>query len=95
MNFIQWCNDDNGFLTGILSLFGLILSATAIVVSIRTTRLPYKKRIMLSSAPVIDPRLVPLKLFGMSVLATNTGNRTVNLKYLGYTLKKMENTRLS
>ena len=59
MNFIQWCDDDNGFLTAILSLIGLILSATAIVVSIRTARLPYKKRIMLSSAPVIDPRLVP------------------------------------
>lgn len=94
MNFIQWCNDDNGFLTAILSLIGLILSATAIVVSIRTARLPYKKRIMLSSTPVIiDPRLVPdvgikPKLFGMSVLATNTGNRTVNLQYLGYALKK-------
>lgn len=100
MNFIQWCNDDNGFLTAILSLIGLILSATAIVVSIRTARLPYKKRIMLSTTPAIDigasagcryqksfiPKL--LLLSGMSVLATNTGNRTVNLTYLGYAVKK-------
>ena len=91
MNFIQWCNDDNGFLTAVLSLIGLILSATAIVVSIRTARLPYKKRIMLDLCPVFD--VVPgvnTKFFilGMSASATNIGNRTVNLMYLGYALKK-------
>lgn len=91
MNFIQWCNDDNGFLTAVLSLIGLILSATAIVVSIRTARLPYKKRIMLDLCPVFD--VVPgvntkFLIRGMSASATNIGNRTVNLMYLGYALKK-------
>ena len=49
MNIIQWCNENNGFLTAILSLIGLVLSVTAIVVSIRTARLPYKKKLMLGS----------------------------------------------
>lgn len=95
MNFIQWCNDDNGFLTAILSLIGLILSATAIVVSIRTARLPYKKRIMLDSSPLPDVSVVTgvsvkfiLSISGMSASATNIGNRTVNLMYLGYATKK-------
>ena len=47
MNIIRWCNENNGFLTAILSLIGLVLSVTAIVVSIRTARLPYKKKLML------------------------------------------------
>lgn len=49
MNIIQWYNENNGFLTAILSLIGLVLSVTAIVVSIRTARLPYKKKLMLGS----------------------------------------------
>lgn len=49
MNIIRWCNENNGFLTAILSLIGLVLSVTAIVVSIRTARLPYKKKLMLGS----------------------------------------------
>lgn len=49
MNIIRWCNENNGFLTAILSLIGLVLSVTAIVVSIRTARLPYKKKLMLAA----------------------------------------------
>ena len=36
---INWCNDNNGFITAILSAIGLLLSVIAIVVSIRTARL--------------------------------------------------------
>ena len=44
MKYIQWCNENNGFLTAILSITSLLLSVTAIVVSIMTARLPYKKK---------------------------------------------------
>ena len=93
MNFIRWCNDNNGFLTAILSLIGLILSVTAIVVSIRTARLPYKKRIMLGSSLLLGTSVLPgvsveSSILGMSASATNVGNRTVNLTYLGYAVKK-------
>ena len=90
-NFIQWCDDNNGFLTAILSLIGLILSVTAIVVSIRTARLPYKKQIMLGASLLFGsmPSVsVKLSILGMSVSATNVGNRTINLTYLGYAFKK-------
>lgn len=74
MNFVQWCNGDNGFLTAILSLIGLIFSA-AIVVSIRTARLPYKKRIILGyflqSGAIIVPGVgVKPSILEMSVFAT-------------------------
>ena len=97
MNFVQWCDDNNGFLTAILSLIGLILSVTAIVVSICTARLPYKKRIVLgyvvqASASIVPGVGVESLILGMSASATNVGNRTVNLRYLGYAVKKMENT---
>jgi hypothetical protein len=87
MNFIQWCNDNNGFLTAILSLIGLILSVTAIVVSIRTARLPYKKRIMLGSSLLLGTSVVPgvsveSSILGMSASATNVGNRTAQKNIL-------------
>ena len=87
MNFIQWCNDNNGFLTAILSLIGLILSVTAIVVSIRTARLPYKKKLLLGSSLLLGVSRIPLRgtetsLVGMSSTATNVGNRTISLKYV-------------
>ena len=56
MNIIQWCNENNGFLTAILSLIGLVLSVPAIVVSLRTARLPYKKKLMLGSYMSFDTR---------------------------------------
>ena len=46
---IEWCNLNNGFLTAILSMVGLLLSLTAIVVSVRTALLPFKKKIKISS----------------------------------------------
>ena len=87
MNFIQWCNDNNGFLTAILPLIGLILSVTAIVVSIRTARLPYKKKLLLGSSLLLGVSRIPLRgtetsLVGMSSTATNVGNRTISLKYV-------------
>lgn len=93
MSVIQWCNENNGFLTAILSFIGLILSVTAIVVSIRTARLPYKKKIMLGSSILLGASVVPgvgveSSILGISASATNVGNRTVNLVYLGYAVKK-------
>lgn len=93
MNIIQWCNENNGFLTAILSLIGLVLSVTAIVVSVRTARLPYKKKLMLGSymslgASMISSVGAETQILGMSASATNIGNRTVNITYLGYAIKK-------
>ena len=93
MNIIRWCNENNGFLTAILSLIGLVLSVTAIVVSIRTARLPYKKKLMLGSYMSVGTSMIPgvgteTQILGMSASATNVGNRTINITYLGYAIKK-------
>ena len=93
MDFIQWCNDNNGFLTAVLSLIGLILSVTAIVVSIRTARLPYKKKLLLGSFHLLGTSRIPLRwtetsLIGLSSTATNVGNRSISLTYIGFAIKK-------
>lgn len=93
MTFIQWCNDNNGFLTAVLSIIGLVISVTAIVVSIRTARLPYKKKILLGSSLTLGVSMLPgvgadTSVIGMAASATNVGNRTINITYLGYSVRK-------
>lgn len=90
---IQWCNENNGFLTGILSLLTLLVSVIAIVVSIRAARLPYMKRIILSSDITIlfgtnDSTGKPVSQFaGITVNATNIGNRNINIRFLGFAIR--------
>ena len=36
MEFVQWCNENEGFLSAVLSIIGLMLSVIAIVVSVQT-----------------------------------------------------------
>ena len=90
---ISWCNDNNGFLTGILSLLTLFVSIIAVAVSIRTARLPYMKRLILSSDITIlfgtnDFTGQPMSQFaGITVNATNIGNRNINIKFLGFAIR--------
>ena len=93
MSFIKWCNDNNGFLTALLSIVGLTVSIIAIIVSIRTARLPYKKKILLGSSFLLEASVIPnvsvkTSFRGISSAATNIGNRKINLIYLGYAIKK-------
>lgn len=90
---IDWCNMNNGFLTAVLSLVGLIISTIAVIVSIKTARLPYKKKILLSCSTDIgcfaDPASgqASSEIVGISVNATNVGSRNVNITYLGISVK--------
>lgn len=92
-NIINWCNLNNGFLTAILSLVGLLISTVAIIVSINTARLPYKKNLKLSSSLDIEfskniiTGEVSTKTRGISVNAANIGSRNVNITYLGIAIK--------
>ena len=92
-DFIKWCNENSGFLTAILSITGLLLSLIAIFVSIRTARLPYKKKLLLGSSLLLAASVAPgmsarTFIAGLSASATNIGNRTIILTYLGYAIKK-------
>ena len=90
---INWCNLNNGFLTAVLSVIGLLLSVLAIIVSIKTARLPYKKKIKLSSSIDIAFSKNMLtgettsEIVGVSVNASNVGSRNINITYLGIMVK--------
>lgn len=49
MTFLEWCNNNQGFITAIFSLHSLLTSTTAIVISIFTSKLPYKKAVRVFS----------------------------------------------
>lgn len=93
MSIIEWCNINNGFITGILSLLTLIVSIIAIIVSIRTAKLPYKKKLKLSSSLDIAFSKNPAtgesvsQIMGISVNVSNVGSRNVNISYLGISVK--------
>ena len=93
MCIIEWCNLNSGFLTGVLSLLTLVVSVIAIVVSIHTAKLPYKKKIILSSSVDIAFFQNPAtgedgsQIIGVSVNAANVGSRNVNITYLGISVK--------
>ena len=92
-DIIRWCNDNNGFLTAILSVIGLFLSIIAIVVSIKTARLPFKKKIVISFSTKLWVGTNPLTntvasgVQGISINVVNKGFRDVNITYLGLLLK--------
>ena len=56
---ITWCNSNNGFATILLSALTLLVSIIAIIVSIRTARLPYKKKLIVSGG-IVAVRLLVL-----------------------------------
>lgn len=85
---IKWCNENNGFLTAILALLSLFISVLAVVVSIKTAKLPYKKRLALKVTFINDIArdvdgsiLIPPADICVNVV--NTGNRAINLTFLG------------
>ena len=89
---IGWCNTNNGFLTGILSIVGLLLSTIAIAISIHTARLPYKKKVKLGSSTLIGAAMggglcTSPAVIGFAASVTNVGNRTVYMTYIGYAIK--------
>lgn len=84
MSIIVWCNDNSGFLTAVLSAIGLFISFLAVIISIRTARLPYKKKLCLSSFICLG---VGTSYKGIGASAANIGNRTINLVYLGFAIK--------
>lgn len=94
MHCIEWCNANNGFLTGVMSFLTLLVSIIAIVVSIQTARLPYKKRILLSAGiTYVATRDIDGQVFSkidkIVISATNIGNRMVNITFLGLSVKPL------
>lgn len=86
MRIIIWCNENQGFVSAILSAIGLLFSCIAIFVSINTARLPYKKKVRLSGTYdyLLGRETSP---YGYSVVVTNIGNRPINIRSFGLGMK--------
>lgn len=82
---IEWCNSNQGFLTAILSLATLLVSIIAIIISICTSRLPYKKKLLLSKGSFIS---VEIETMGIYITGTNVGNRNIKIKNIGLQINK-------
>ena len=80
MSIIDWCNYNNGFLIAVLSFFSLIISITAVAVSIHTARLPFKKKIRLYVNYSINEND---QVESVTLTAVNVGNREIAISYLG------------
>lgn len=94
LQIIEWCNNNYGFIAAILSVIGVFLSLIAIFVSIRTSRLPLKKEIRISSYNNFGHVLnnltqgIEVHFIGISIEAVNVGYRNVNITYLGLGFKE-------
>ena len=90
-DIIDWCNNNEGFANILLSIVSTILSAIAIIVSIKTARLPYKRKIKITVGTnlqfAIGLSRVSGSVAGISINILNLGNRDVNIRYLGYVIK--------
>lgn len=82
---IEWCNNNSGFIQSILACLTLLASLIAIVVSIKTSKIPYKKRMLLTSGSYIGVGLID---DGLHVTCINCGNRAIHVKKLGLLIKK-------
>ena len=80
---ITWCNSNNGFATILLSALTLLVSIIAIIVSIRTARLPYKKKLIVSGGSFISAGGI-----GLYITATNVGNRQLKISNIGFQIQK-------
>lgn len=85
MEVIEWCNSNQGFISAILSLLTLIVSIIAIIISLITSRLPFKKKLLVTCGSVIG---IGFENTGVHVTATNIGNRNVFIKNLGIKVGK-------
>ena len=84
MDFVKWCNDNMGFASLMLSTLTLVVSILAVIVSIHTARLPYKKRLLVTCGSYISSDEV-----GLHITATNVGNRNIKIKTIGFLIGKM------
>lgn len=85
-NIIQWCNENVGFATIVLSALTLLVSIIAVVVSIRTARLPFKKLIKIECGNYFNTD----GLSGLHVTAINCGNIDFTISKMGFITKEKQ-----
>lgn len=91
MSFVEWCNANSGFTSAILSIVGLTLSVIAIVISIYTAKLPYKKRLLINIA---GAGIIEEDEMGHVLEITNLGNRPVYIVKMGFMVGEIATDRI-
>lgn len=92
--FIKFCNDNQGFVSALLSFFTVLTSLIAIAVSIQTSRLQYKKKLKLEYRMVygvlrVGGNRIPLRY---QIEATNIGRVPISLQFIGLAYKASDGT---
>lgn len=85
----MWCNQNQGFLSAILSLLALLLSVLTIVMTYRLGRMPYKKKVKM--IPVLYKNNED---FYINLTLINSGNATLCVKNIGIFNNEMLNIGL-
>lgn len=84
--FIQWCNDNAGFATIVLSALTLLVSIIAVIVSVRTANLPYKKQLKIEMGSYFTTDGDS----GLHVTAINCGNMDFTISSMGFMSKEKQ-----
>lgn len=92
MSFVEWCNNNSGFMSAVLSLIGLVVSGVAIYTSVRAARLPYKKKLKLSTDEVAirtrhNTNSYKTSRYGILICCVNVGSREILVTCLGVCAK--------
>lgn len=85
MNIINWCNNNQGFIEVILSILTLSVSICAIIISLITAKLPFKRKLDISCGTSFG---IGDDFEGIYVTATNVGNRVVHICMIGFYCRK-------
>ena len=83
---IEWCNQNQGFLSAILSLLALSLSVLTMIMTYRLGKMPFKKKV----------KIIPLLYkkngeFYIDLTLINSGNATICINNIGIFNNKMLN----
>jgi len=89
-DIIRWCNENEGFTNATLTCATVLISIVAIIISIKTAKLPYKKKMKLSGGIglAIGQGIESIAMVGYYVTACNVGNRSAKITFLGLALSK-------
>ena len=84
-NIIEWCNNNQGFVSAILSLLTLIVSIIAIIISVNTANNAYKRKLAVSGGTSMG---IGFDFTGLHVTVVNVGNMPVMIKNIGIKIGK-------
>lgn len=88
-NIIVWCNQNQGFLSAILSLLALSLSVLTMIMTYRLGKMPFKKKVKM--IPVLYKKNED---FYIDLTLINSGNATLCIKNIGICNNEMLNIGL-